>query len=84
MSNFSLVPPIRPGMWVRTRAFLPHPLPRGLSSGIEVQVLRADHDSCLVRDGHGREWLVDSVVLDPGHMVWVDGHWQPEQEQKAG
>ena len=71
-------------MRVRTRAFLPYPLPRGLSSGAEVEVLRAEHDSCLVRDLKGQEWLVDSFVLDPGQMVWVDGQWQPDCERKVG
>jgi len=84
MSNFSLVPPIRPGMWVRTRAFFPKPLPKGLPADSEVEVLRADPDGCLVRDINGREWLVDLVSLDPGHYIWVDGHWEPERERKVG
>jgi hypothetical protein len=49
-----------------------------------VQVLRAEHDSCLVRDLDGQEWLLDPVLLDPGHLVWVDGHWQPDCERQAG
>ncbi len=83
MSNFSLVPPIRPGMRVRTRNYFPNLLPKGLAADCEVEVLRADPDGCLVRDLHGREWLVNLFSLDPGHYVWVDGHWEPDKERKA-
>lgn len=71
-------------MWVRIRPFFPHTLPKGLTAGRQVEVIRADHDLCVVQDESGTEWLVDSVLLDPGHMVWIDGHWEPETEEEAG
>jgi hypothetical protein len=71
-------------MWVHIRQFMPQPLPRGLRDGMRVEVIRAEHDKCIVRDVNGRDWLVDSVLLDPGSMVWIDGHWEAESERKVG
>lgn len=68
-------------MNVHTRAIFPYPLPRGLSAGAEVEILEIEDDHCVVRDTRGKEWTVAVVCLDPGHLVWVDGHWVPDAER---
>ncbi len=75
MPASSMVPPIQPGSRVRTRNLFPYLLPRGLREGIEVTVLRANDNSFVVEDDEGRECTVGPLSLDPGEMVWSDGHW---------
>ncbi len=83
MRSSSLIPPLHVGMTVRTRAIFPYPLPRGLSAGSEVMVTRMEEDRCTVRDKGGREWPIGSVSLDPGQLVWEDGHWVPDVDYAA-
>jgi len=74
-----MIPPLRPGILVRTKAVFPYPLPRGLSSGMEVTVEEVDSAFCAVRDRAGRRWSVPVVALDTGRMVWESGSWVPEK-----
>ena len=80
--NSSLVPPIRPGMKVQTRVIFPYLLPKGLPVGTEVTVVRVEGDFCKVRSENGREWTVHSLLIDPGELVWVDGHWVNQHADK--
>ncbi len=77
MKCSSMVPPIRPGMKVLTRAIFPHPLPHGLRAGAEVTVLRVADGTCLVCDDAGGEWTVGLVSVDPGELVWAESQWVP-------
>lgn len=79
MQSSSLVPPIRVGIRARAKASFPFRLPRGLAEGTLLTVEQMDDGICTVRDRQGRMWNVAAVCLDPGHLVWHDGQWVPEE-----
>lgn len=78
MQTSSLVPPIRPGVRAHIKSVFPFPLPKGLVEGALVTVERIEDGSCAVRDRQGKTWTVPTFALDPGQLVWREGHWVPE------
>ena len=66
---------------VRTVDAYPHALPKGLSSGVEVTVVRYDlkTQNYIVRDAPGQEWTIKAPQnLDAGSEYMLGGRWLPE------